>query len=151
MQNLDWVIGSIHSFVTAPMNVDQCTRLWTAIAENPHIDVIGHCGEEIFKFDYEKVIPLFAKHGKIVEINAASLRVRPTCKENCMTIAKLCVKYGVPLVVSSDAHFAGAVGQVEVALELLKENGIPEEAILNADEKRFAAKLTEITGRTFEV
>ena len=151
LKNLDWVIGSIHSFVTAPMDVDQCTRLWTAIAENPHIDVIGHCGEEIFKFDYEKVIPLFAKHGKIVEINAASLRVRPTCRENCMTIAKLCVKHGVPLVVSSDAHFVDRVGDVDIAVEMLKEHGIPEEAVLNADEKRFAAKVSEITGRTFEV
>ena len=151
LKNLDWVVGSIHSFVTAPMDIDQCTRLWTAIAENPHIDVIGHCGEEIFKFDYEKVIPLFAKYGKIVEINAASLRVRPTSRNNCMTIAKLCVKYGVPLVVSSDAHFAGSVGEVGIALELLEANGIPEEAILNADEKRFAAKVSKITGRTFDV
>jgi putative hydrolase len=68
-----------------------------------------------------------------------------------MTIAKLCVKYGVPLVVSSDAHFAGSVGEVGDALELLEANGIPEEAILNANAKRFAAKLTEITGRTFDV
>ena len=151
LQNLDWVIGSIHSFVTPPMDFDQCTRLWTAIAQNPHIDVIGHCGEDIFKFDYEKVIPLFAKYGKIVEINAASLRTRPTSRNNCMAIAKLCVKYGVPMVVSSDAHFAGVVGDVDMALEMLRENGIPEEAILNADEKRLAAKLSEITGRTFEV
>ena len=151
LKKLDWVIASIHSFVTAPMDFDQCTRLWTAIAENPDVDVIGHCGEETFKFDYEKVIPLFAKYGKIVEINASSFRTRPTCKENCMTIAKLCVKYGVPLVVSSDAHFAGSVGEVGIALELLEANGIPEEAILNANAKRFAEKLTEITGRTFDV
>ena len=149
LKNLDWVIASIHSFVTAPMNFQQCTRLWTAVAQNPDIDVIGHCGEETFKFDYEKVIPLFAQSGKIVEINASSFRNRPTCKTNCMTIAKLCVKHGVPLVVSSDAHFAGAVGDFGTALKLLQENGIPEEAILNADEKRFAEKLTQITGRTF--
>ena len=65
LKRLDLVIASIHSFVTTPMNFEECTRLWTAIAENPDVDVIGHCGEEGFKFDYEKVIPLFAKNGKI--------------------------------------------------------------------------------------
>ena len=151
LRKLDWVIASIHSFVTSPMDFQQCTRLWTAIAENPHIDVIGHCGEESYKFDYENVIPLFAKYGKIVEINASSFRSRPTCKENCIAVAKLCVKHGVPLVVSSDAHFAGNVGEVSVAVELLEKHGIPEESVLNADEKRFAAKISEITGRAFDV
>ena len=103
------------------------------------------------KFDYEKVIPLFAKNGKIVEINASSFKNRPSCKENCMQIAKLCAKHGVPLAVSSDAHFAGNVGEVGMAVELLSANGIPEDAILNADLKRFAEKLTEITGRSFDL
>ena len=151
LKRLDLVIASIHSFVTAPMNFEECTRLWTAIAENPDVDVIGHCGEEGFKFDYEKVIPLFAKNGKIVEINASSFKNRPSCKENCMQIAKLCAKHGVPLAVSSDAHFAGNVGEVGMAVELLSPNGIPEDAILNADLKRFAEKLTEITGRSFDL
>ena len=151
LKRLDWVIASIHSFVTAPMDLDQCTSLWTAVAENPDVDVIGHCGEETFKFDYEKVIPIFAKYGKIVEINASSFKTRPSCKHNCMNIAKMCWEHGVPLVVSSDAHFASSVGDVELAVNMLQEYGIPEDAILNADEKRFAAKLSEITGRTFEV
>lgn len=151
LKSLDWVIASIHSYVTAPMDFHQCTKLWTAIAENPDVDVIGHCGEEKFKFDYEKVIPVFAENGKIVEINASSFKNRPSCKDNCMQIAKLCWEHGVPLVVSSDAHFAGDVGEVSVAVELLLTYGIPEKAILNTDAVRFAEKLQKITGREFAV
>lgn len=138
LESLEWVIASIHSYITKPMGFLNHTKLWTRIAENENVDVIGHCGEEQFKFDYEKVIPLFAKYKKIVEINNASFRTRPTSIKNCINIASLCVKHGVPLVVSSDAHFAADVGNVELALKYLKEGGIASENILNTDPKRFA-------------
>ena len=115
------------------------------------MDVIGHCGEEKFRFDYEEVIPAFAKNGKIVEINAASFRNRPSCKENCMKIAQLCEIHGVPLVVASDAHFATDVGNVEKAVNLLCQYGISESAVLNADEKKFAEKASRMTGRYFKL
>ena len=88
------------------MTVEQSTKMWLNVAQNPHVDVIGHCGDENYRFDYERVIPEFAKYGKIVEINAASYRSRPSSINNCVEIARLCAKYGVPLVLSSDAHFA---------------------------------------------
>lgn len=120
-------------------------------AKNPHIDVIGHCGDENYRFDYNRVIPEFAKYGKIVEINAASYRSRPTSVKNCVEIARLCTKYNVPLVLSSDAHFAGNVGEVSDAIRIVTEANVPEELILNADASRFAEKLTKMTGRRFEV
>ena len=107
LDRLEWVIASIHSYLTKPMDSQRHTKLWLNIAANPRVDVIGHCGEEQFSFDYETVIKAFAEYGKIVEINASSYRARPSSRKNCQKIAKLCAQYGVPLVVSSDAHFAG--------------------------------------------
>ena len=149
LARLEWVIASIHGYITKPMDKERHTQLWLKIAENPHVDVIGHCGEELFCFDYEKVIPVFAQHGKIVEINAASWKNRPSSRKNCVEIAKLCVQYGVPLVVSSDAHFAGDVGSVENAVRMLEDAGIPKESILNADAEAFAQHLNQMTGRSF--
>lgn len=149
LSQLEWVIASIHSYLTKPMDIERHTKLWLKIAENPHVDVIGHCGEENFRFDYEKVIPAFAKYGKIVEINASSFKTRPSCRKNCMEIAKLCSQYGVPLVVSSDAHFAADVGDVSIAVRLLEEAGISEALILNADENQFAQRVSLMTGRSF--
>ena len=51
------------------------------------------------------------------------------------------MKYGVPVVVSSDAHFAGCVGSFSHALAMLESIHFPEELILNADEERFAQVL----------
>ncbi len=149
LSQLEWVIASIHSYITSPMGYDAHTRLWLNIAKNPHVDVIGHCGEEQFKFDYEEGVRAFAAYGKIVEINNASFRTRPTARENCMRIAELCVKHGVPLVVSSDAHFASNVGSFPLADEYLTQAGIPEESILNANLDRFTEKVRQMTGRSF--
>ena len=49
------------------------------------------------------------------------------------------MKYGVPVVVSSDAHFVNHVGYFKEALEMLESIQFPEELILNADEEAFAA------------
>jgi putative hydrolase len=149
LDQLEWVIASVHGILTKPMSIEQSTKMWLNIAQNPHVDVIGHCGDENYRFDYEQAIPAFAKHGKIVEINAASYRSRPTSVKNCVEIARLCAKHGVPLVLSSDAHFAGNVGEVSDAIRIFTEAGVPVELILNANADRFAERLTEMTGRRF--
>ncbi|MBE7024753.1 MAG: PHP domain-containing protein [Ruminococcaceae bacterium] len=151
LQKLEWVIASIHGILTKPMDEIRHTQLWCRIAENPHVDVIGHCGEEAFRFDYEEGIRAFAAHKKIVEINAYSFRSRPTSRKNCMEIARLCQKHGVPLVISSDAHFAGGVGDVQTAIDHLQEAGIEERSILNVNTNRFAQYVSAMTGRTFNV
>ena len=149
LDQLEWVIASVHGILTKPMSIEQSTQMWLNIAQNSHIDVIGHCGDDNYRFDYERVIPEFAKYGKIVEINAASYRSRPSSAKNCIEIARLCAQYNVPIVLSSDAHFAGNVGEVADAIRIVTEAGVPEELILNIDAKRFASKLEQMTGRAF--
>ena len=131
------------------MTVEQSTQMWLNIAQNPHVDVIGHCGDENYRFDYERVIPEFAKYEKIVEINAASYRSRPSSVKNCIEIARLCAKHNVPIVLSSDAHFAGNVGEVADAIRIVTEAKVSEELILNIDVKRFSYKLEQLTKRSF--
>lgn len=151
LDQLEWVIASVHGTLTKPMTVEQSTEMWLNIARNPHVDVIGHCGDESFRFDYERVIPEFAKYGKIVEINAASYRSRPSSVKNCIEIARLCANHGVPVVLSSDAHFAGNVGEVSDAIRIVTEADVPEELILNSEAKRFASRLAKMTGRCFDI
>lgn len=146
---LEWRIASIHALLLKPMDCEKHTKLWLNIAKNPRIDVIGHSGEEAFRYDYEKVIPEFKKYGKVVEINASSARTRPTCVDNCTEIARVCAKYNVPIVISSDAHFASFVGEFDKGIEIVKNAGVPEELILNADEKRFSAFLEKKLNRKF--
>ena len=151
LDTLEWRIASIHSLLTKPMGFENHTKLWTNIAKNPRIDVIGHSGEEDFKYDYERVMQEFKKYGKIVEINASSAKSRPTCVNNCTEIARLCAKYGVPIVISSDAHFASRIGEFAKGIEIVTNAGVPEELILNADAQRFATFLENRLGRKFDI
>lgn len=136
---LDWVIASFHEQVITPGTVEQHTNAYLTIARNPHVDVIGHCGDERFRFDYEAGVKAFKEQGKIVEINSHSFAIRPGSKENCRAIALLCKQYEVPIVISSDAHFCTEVGSFDNSIRMLREMEFPQELILNADWDRFFA------------
>lgn len=139
LDGLDWVIASLHKPVFAPATAKEHTEAYLAIAENPLVDVIGHCGDSRYPFDERTVIRAFARCGKIVEINSHSLSFRPGSAENCPRIARLCAEEGVPIVVSSDAHFHTEIGNFADAVEFLSAMDFPQELILNVDEHRFAA------------
>lgn len=137
LRRLDWVIASMHGPCFAPDQPPEAvSEAWIRIAENPLIDCIGHSGAQCYAFDYERVIPVFAEYGKVVEINNHSFRGRQGSKENCTRIAALCKKYRVPVVLSSDAHFALNVGVFDQALEVLRTVDFPEELVLNNDLNR---------------
>ena len=149
LSKLDWVIASCHVDCIQPSTVEDHTNAYLQVAKNPHVDVIGHCGDDRYRFDYERVIPEFGRQGKIVEINNHSFAIRPGSAENCREIALLCKKHGVRVVVNTDAHFAMEIGQVLQALEMLESIDFPEELVVNADFDRFLALIRENSGRRF--
>ena len=138
-ERLDWVVASIHHLPLEGLqdpDVEKSTHLWLQVAKNPKVNVIGHSGDPLFAYDYGKVIPVFGENHKLVEINNHSFQARKENMRNCKKIALACKKYGVPLVVNSDAHFETQVGNFTQALELLREIDFPEELVLNASAER---------------
>lgn len=147
LRRLDWVIASYHVPCCAPGTPEENTRGWLAVAQNPDVDVVGHCGDARYAFDHEAVIKAFAENKKIVEFNSHSFSCRPGSSTTCRDVALLCKQYGVRVVCSSDAHFAMEVGSCESSLEMLREIDYPEELILNLDFERFLAVAREKSGR----
>lgn len=133
---LDYTIASLHEDVITPGSVNDHTNAYLAIAENPLVDIIGHSGTSSFTYDYEKVIPEFGKNGKLVELNEASFRVRKSSIQNCREIARLCRKYKVPVIVSSDAHFCKYIGGYGQVLEMLNSLDFPKELVMNSTRER---------------
>ncbi len=133
---LDYTIASLHEDVTAPGSILDHTNAYLAIAGNPLVDIIGHSGTGCFAYDYEQVIPEFGRNGKLVEINEATFRVRRGSAENCRKIAGLCMKYGVSIIVNSDAHFCKSVGVFQEALQMLDSLKFPKELIINSSMER---------------
>ncbi len=146
LEQLDWVIASFHFPLGIKVSVDEYTKAYIEVAKNKNVHVIGHCGTEAFRFDYERGIKAFKEYNKIVEINAHSFTVRKGAAINCVEIAKLCKKYEVPVVVSADAHIALEIGGVQPSLDLLADIDFPEHLILNIDKDRFFDSLERYCG-----
>ncbi len=138
IKRLDLVMVSMHR-VTFPRDTtpEQRTAAWCAVAKDPRVDVIGHLGDPRFQADYEAVIKAVKAGGQAVELNNSSPQSRPGSEPNCRRIAALCREYGVPVLLSTDAHFCAAIGQVDWSASIAREAGIPEEQILNLRYRRF--------------
>lgn len=134
---IDLVLAGIHYPVYQPAGKRTHTRTWVNVAKNPYVDIIAHCGADRYAFDYETGVKAFKEYGKAVEINSHSFSVRAGSAKNCYEIARLCKKYEVPVVLSSDAHFCTSVGDVADAIECAQAAGIPESQILNCSLERF--------------
>lgn len=141
LEALDIVIASMHDGTMPYGTPEQITQAWMNIAKNPQVDIIGHCGSPQYAFAYDRVIPVFAEYGKVVEINEGTFRVRRKSLENCAAIARLCARYGVRVVVNSDAHYLTQVGQLDNAVALLEDVNFPKELIINSSRERFEAFL----------
>lgn len=144
LSGLEWVVASIHgALCKGKATVESCTNAYLRLAENPYVKVIGHSGTPQYKYDYERVIPVFAEKGKLVEINNNTFYSRKASCANCMEIAKICKKVGAPVVVNSDAHFSARVGVCDEAFAMLREIDFPEELVINSSESRFKKYLKE--------
>lgn len=140
---MELVIASMHAGTMPEGSVEEITQAWTAVAADPDIDIIGHSGTPRYAFDFEVVVPLFGQHGKVVEINEGSFRIRPGSYENCKRIAELCKQHGVRIAVSSDAHFHVNIGQFNNAIALLDDIDFPPELIVNNSRESLTAFFEE--------
>ncbi|MEG1862953.1 MAG: phosphatase [Oscillospiraceae bacterium] len=133
MQELDWIIVSMHKELIPSLTKEQANKAWLAVAENPYVDMIGHCEQVQHEFDIDVVIPAFAKNNKVVEMNGNSANVRPAGKENMRKIALACKKYGCKIAINSDAHSMYKIGDVQKVADMIEDIDFPKELIINAD------------------
>lgn len=145
---LDWIIASIHRNQLAKASPEEITKLYLGVAENPYVDVIGHCATVGYEFDYEKCLKKFKETGKLVEINESSIIWKNT-ENNFREVIRVCKKYEVPVVVNSDAHFCTLVGLFDNAIRLLEEQDFPEKLIVNADWDRLYSFIASKRGNIF--
>ena len=131
------VIASIHTPCYVAGRVEKHTNTWLNVIKNPQVDIIGHSGEECFRYDYERVIAAAKAAGKCIEINSHSFKARAGTSVNCRTIAEICKKLSAPIVVASDAHICYNIGKFDNALEMLAEIDFPEELIMNTTAEKF--------------
>jgi putative hydrolase len=79
----------------------------------------------------EQLVLAAKRTGTLLELNNNSIVFRMNARENDKKMLILCKEHNVPIVIGSDAHAVGKVGEKSNALELVEEVDFPEELIMN--------------------
>ena len=133
LENLEWVVASMHRQVYEPSTPENHTRAYLKVAEDPIVDVIGHCTTAFYPIDFEICVKKFKECGKLVEINESSILYKKGSFENTYELLRLCKKYDVPVVFDSDGHYCDLTGVCDTAEKIAEEVGFPEQLVINAD------------------
>lgn len=130
---LEWIVASFHKYTCKPSTVEEHTKGYLKIAQNPIIDIIGHPTTSMFEYDMERCVKAFKEYNKIVEINESSIRWKSGSGRNALELMKLCKKHEVFISIDSDAHFHELVGQAPQAVEMAQSIDFPTRLIINSD------------------
>ena len=131
---LDIVIASMHLPCVKPGTVEENTKCYLKVMQNPLIDIIGHPEDGRYPVDFKALVEGAKEYGKLLEVNNNSLDPRCTRergRENYITMLNYCKEYQVPVVVNSDSHVDQLVGRHEEAYGLMEEIGFPKELVVN--------------------
>jgi putative hydrolase len=134
LKRLDIVIASFHLPCIDPGTIEQNTNTLIKIAQNPHVDVIGHPGNPHYPINIKEVVRAAKENNTLIEINNSSLRPigsRTGSKENCYEILKECRDQGVMVLLGSDAHVSFEIGKFDKVEQMIKDLNVPEELIAN--------------------
>ena len=135
LAKLDLAIASMHSPCFRSGSLEENTRAYRKVMENPYINIIGHPDDGRFPVDYHALGEEAARNHVILEMNNSSLApdsYRENAAGNYRTMLEACRKYKTPVVIDSDAHVDLDVGNHKLALKLLQEVDFPEELLVNA-------------------
>lgn len=143
---LDYAIAGIHGLCYENVGTVKNTDNVISCMENPKVKFISHPDANTYPMDYRALVEGARATNTALELNNSSLRkpaLRPGCVENYHSMLPLCMEYGVPIIVNTDAHDPSQVGDFTLARKLLEEIGFDESLILNNDLYKLKAFLLE--------
>jgi putative hydrolase len=141
LRQLHFAYAGLHELCFPPADESANTRALVAALRNPLVDAVSHPGNPAYPVDIEAVVRAAKENGKAIEINNGSFRVRQKSVDRCALFARLCAETGALVVCASDAHYWSDVGRVDLALALLKREGVRREQLINATTASFEAFL----------
>ena len=139
MEDLDFVIASIHSSFSQPQE-QIMERLHNAL-KNPYVDMIAHpTGRVIhqrdgYNPDMEQLIQGAKEYGKILELNANPYRL-----DLCVAHLEMAAAAGVPVAINTDAHAIEQLRYMDIGAKYAQKAWLHRDMIVNTwDLDRFLA------------
>lgn len=144
LKKLDIAIASLHMPRLKGESKEVLTEACIKVMENSYVDIMGHLGDPRYPLDLEKIMAKSVETGTIIEINNTSLKsggFREGSDVAMKEILRIAKRDGIPIVLSTDAHFATDIGDFTLAQNLLKEVDFPENLVLNTNPEKFISLL----------
>ena len=133
---LDYAVAGIHGLCYEDVGIVKNTDNVISCMADPKVRFISHPDADTYPMDYKALVEGAKQYNVALELNNSSIRkpaLRPGCLENYGKMLPLCMEYGVNIIVNSDAHDPGAVGDFTLAAALLEKLEMDESLILNLD------------------
>jgi putative hydrolase len=141
LERLDFAYAGLHELCFAPADEATNTAALVAALANPLVDAVSHPGNPVYPANMREVAAAAKEHGKAIELNNGSFRVRSGSYERCAEFARICLETGTLVVCGSDAHYWEDVGRLDKAIEILKELRMPSSQVINSSVASFEAFL----------
>lgn len=137
---MDIRIAGIHVLCWQGGSIEENTAGMIAAIRNPWTQIISHPGDGTAELLFEPIVLAAKETRTLLEINNSSLnprRNKETATRNNLEILRLCKKYDVPVILSSDAHISYSIADYSFIWPLLQETEFPDELIINYSPDRF--------------
>lgn len=140
LEMLDYAIVGIHTRCYEDAGKEKNTENLIAYMRHPKVCLVSHPDDDNTPLDYERLVAAAKEYHVALEVNNSTflkMNKRLNCLENYKTMLRLCEKYMVPVIVSSDAHDPAYVGHFDEACAFLNEVGFSQELLVNISAERF--------------
>jgi len=140
INDIKYIIASFHTVCLQPSTVGNNTNAYIGAIRKPYVTVLGHIDDGRVPCDYEQVVKAAKKYDVLIEVNNSSNSVnsfRLNSQKNTLEYLQLCKENGNMIVLGSDAHYEGDIGNFSNVIPLLEKVNFPEELIINRDTKLF--------------
>ena len=144
-KHLDLRIAGIHFQCYKPGSIDENTTAIINAIKNADIDIISHPDDGHCPLDYEAVVKAAKEYHTLLELNNNALRSssRLNVAQNQETLMKLSMKYDVPMICGSDAHYMNDIANYTCIEPIIKKVNFPDKLIINYDSKKFEEYINE--------
>lgn len=144
LAEMDLVIASLHGPCYESGSREENTKAVVRAMQNPLVDILGHPDDSRMPLDLEEVARVAAQTGTMLEVNNSSLMpvsFRQHAEQNYQVLLGHAIRFGARVILNSDAHFHGDVGNFRGALPLIQACGVPASLVANESAERLMAWL----------
>jgi putative hydrolase len=142
---LDLRIAGIHALCWDGGTREENTQGMLNVIRNPWVQIISHPGDGTADLNFKPLVIASGEQKTLLEINNSSLipsRGKVQAYANNLEILRLSRKYGVPVILGSDAHVSFSIADYKYLWKIIDEANFPKELIMNYWPDEFLAYIS---------